>query len=453
MARFLKTQIICTLLSISVAVANAQNSQQTDDNLPMELMQGRMDNLLPIKGQRFRIDAEVEEITLLFFRDQGSAPLILIKPDGSKWYHSDYPLERVTWYTDPSFDMIKIIDPVPGPWQVAGRVDEENKAVIVSEVRFEAEPLPQQLFENERLKVEGTLYNGDTRVSTARFREAVLLDVLFVSSNNPDYDNFGAEPTRVAEFSDNGQGYDEVAGDGVFTGRYALRVVPGEYIPTYQLETPLYERSFEGEAVVVEKQPVRVDFVLAEERGADNFLTVELEQDLVKPTSVVVNGSVNYPNGEQRRFSVTDVNSFPHSIPLDNLTYGKHLVELTIFATSQKGREIELQFDNLSFISVEPIEQLTDAEQAQQNRQQVEREAELRRQQRAAEERQLMMNLIIVAVVNIVLVGLAIAVVWWKRRQKSPVYQQQKAAAAASKANKKAAKKLAKDNANKGKPD
>lgn len=444
LARFLIVLWVC-LVSAALPL-NAQ--QQTEQNQPMQLMDGPMDNMLPIEGQRFRIDADIEEITLLFFREPNSQPLILIKPDGSKWYDSDYPLERVTWYTDPNFDMIKIVDPEPGPWQVAGRVDKQNKAIIVSEVRFEAEPLPKQLFKNERLKVEGTLYNGTTPVSTARFRETVVLDVLFVSSNNPDFDNFGADPTRVAEFSDNGQGHDEQAGDGVFTGRFALDVVPGEYLPTYQLETPLYERSFEDEAVVVEHQPVTIDFQLAEERGADNGIEVSLDEKLVKPSSVAINGSVSYPNGEERRFSVTKIDSFPHVIPLDNLAYGKHLVELTVFATSNQGREFELQFNNLSFISVEPIAEPTAEELAQQARQEAARKAELERQQREAEEQQLIVNLIIVAAVNVVLIAGAISFVWWRRRSKrlnnDPATAQKNAEKAEQKAQKKAQKKAAK---------
>lgn len=441
-ARFLISVGLCGLLLAQPGYALQQDKQQQEKHQQaMQLMDSPMDNLLPIDGQRFRIDSGIEEITLLFFREPNSPPLILIKPDGSKWYDSDYPLERVTWYTDPKFDMIKIVDPEPGPWQVAGRVDKNNRAIIVSDVSFKADPLPQQLFENERLKVEGTLYNGNEPVTTSRFGETVILDVLFVSSNNPDYDNFGSEPSRVAEFSDDGQGYDEQAGDGTFTGRFKLDVVPGEYIPSYQLQTPLYERSFEDEAVVVEHQPITFDFNLAEQAGADNGLVVQLDEQLIIPSSVAINGSISYPNGEQRQFSVTKIDSYPHIIPLDNLTYGKHLIELNVFATSRQQREIELSFANLSFISVEPIPELTAEQRAQQARQEAAREAALQQQQRAAEEQQLFINLVIVIVINVLLISAAVFAVWWQRRKRNPAVAQKSAQKKVDKANKKAAKK------------
>lgn len=407
----------CWLIITSNAVAQQTSTSTSDDDQPMALIENSMDNLLPIEGQRFRIDNNVEEITLLFFRERNSSPLILIRPDGSKWYDSDYPVERVTWYTDPNFDMIKIDKPEPGPWQVAGRVDKNNKAVIVSDIRFVAETLPELLYEHEVIKVEGTLFNGDSPVSTSRFRETVLLDVLFVSSNNPDFDNFGAQPTRVAEFSDNGKGYDEEVGDGVFTGQFALHVVPGEYIPTYQLQTPLYERSFEDDKVVVERSPVEFTVETSEQRGDDNRLIVDIEPQLVRPNSIIVNGTVNYPNGEERRFSVTDMPGFPHTIALDNLAYGKHHINLSVFATTANGREIELKPPKMSFISVEPIPEPTAEELAEQARQEAVRNAEQERLQREKEQQQLVFNVIIVAVVNLMLIGLAVGLFGWRRRK------------------------------------
>ncbi|MGM0481607.1 MAG: TIGR03503 family protein [Pseudomonadota bacterium] len=410
--------LLTCLLPISSASQSQQNSEQQEQSA-MTLLDSPMDNTLPIKGQRFRIDNNVEEITLLFFREKGSDPLIVIRPDGSKWYDNDYPIEKVSWYTDPKFDMIKIKQPEPGPWQVAGRVDEKNKAVIVSEVRFRADALPQQVFQNEQLKVEGVLYNGDEPVETSRFGETVQLSVLFVSANDPDDENFGASPTRVAEFEDNGRDYDEQAGDGIFTGRFNLTLEPGKYLPVFELSTPLYERRQETEVVRVEPQPLQVNFVLAKERGKDNVLEVTVDKTLLKPQSVAINGSVQYPNGEQRRFSVTQLENFPYQIPLANLDYGKHRVDLEVFATSQQQREIKLLLNDLTFISVEPIAEPTAEELAAEARQQAAREAEQARQQRAAEEQQAMINLIIIIAINVILILAAVAFVWWKRRQKA----------------------------------
>ena len=69
------------------------------------------ENEIKLLNNRFRIDHEVEEITLLFFRAEGTAPVILVKPDGSKMYATQAKgIEggEYEWYDDLTYDIIKI---------------------------------------------------------------------------------------------------------------------------------------------------------------------------------------------------------------------------------------------------------------------------------------------------------------------------------------------------------
>lgn len=422
MARLLVLLLVLVSSSAAYAIQNFTNAEPKEQikKEAMSLIEGDITNKLPIKGQSFRIDDNVEEITLLFFREPGSKPLVLIKPDGSKWYDTRYPEDKVTWYTDPNFDIIRIKKPQPGPWQAAGRIDEENKALVISDIHFEAEPLPDPLFQHEELKVEGKLYNGDEVVETARFRQTVLLDVLFVSTNNPDFDNFGANPSRVAQFEDDGRGHDERAGDGIFTGFFNLDVEPGEWLATYEMTTPLYQRVFEFGPVEVE--PLPVEFKLIQSDGVDDNhqLRIHIDEARIDPNSLVINGETSFPNGEVRKFTLSQIQKFPHDVQIANLAFGKHLVDMDIFATTVEGREFEARISDFSFIAKEPPPpEPTAAELAQQQQLELERQRELARQEREAKQQQAMTNLIIIIVVNIVLIGLALFALWWfKFRQK-----------------------------------
>lgn len=53
-------------------------------------------NQIPLFDNRFRIDYEVEEITMVFFRKRGSPSIILVKPDGSKLTSST---QRIRMYS------------------------------------------------------------------------------------------------------------------------------------------------------------------------------------------------------------------------------------------------------------------------------------------------------------------------------------------------------------------
>lgn len=424
MARLIALLLVLISSSKVYAVQNFTDvdSKEETEKRAMSLIEGDITNKLPIKGQSFRIDENVDEITLLFFREPGSKPLVLIKPDGSKWYDARYPADKVTWYTDPNFDIIRIKEPQPGPWQAAGRIDEKNKALVISDIRFEAQPLPNPLFQYEELKVEGKLYNGDEVVETARFRQTVLLDVLFISTNNPDFDNFGANPVRVAQFEDNGRGHDERAGDGVFTGFFNLDVEPGEWLATYEMTTPLYQRVFEFGPVEVEPLPVEFNVIQSEAVDENHQLSIQADENWIDPQSVVINGETSFPNGEVRKFTVSQIETFPHNVEIANLAFGKHLVDLDIFATSVNGREFEARIDDFSFIAKEPPPpEPTAAERAQQQQIELERQREQARQEREAKQKQAMNNLMIIVVVNIVLIGLALFALWWFKFRKKKV--------------------------------
>jgi uncharacterized protein (TIGR03503 family) len=101
---------------------------------------------------RFRIDHMVDDVVLLIQRRYGSSPVVLVLPDGSKWYASRHP-EDVKWMDGITGDMIHIKHPMAGPWQLLGNVVEGSTIKMVSKLGIGVDPIPQPLFQGERLKV------------------------------------------------------------------------------------------------------------------------------------------------------------------------------------------------------------------------------------------------------------------------------------------------------------
>ncbi|WP_040502651.1 TIGR03503 family protein [Idiomarina xiamenensis] len=374
-------------------------------------------NQLPFEGKRFRIDYQVDDISLVFFRERNSAPIILVLPDGSKWYEAKHPLDKVTWYSDETFDMVNIKQPPPGPWQVVGTLSQQSKAMVVTDVQFHAEPLPPRVFRGEKLKTTGYLTNGDDAVETSAFEDAVRLDVLFVSSNNPEYSNFGVDPARVGSFTDDGKGLDEKPGDGVFTGEFNLRLEEGEYVPTYRVMTPLYNRSEEAQPIVVEASPVTMEIKQAENPQQDHQLQISVANDRLQADSIVLTGTTLFPNGERREFTTPAMQAPPYSIAIPNLAFGRYLVRAELFATTTDGREIQLKLDDFQFITREIAPQPSKEQLAEQKRQQQLAEQQALAEQRAAEEAAATRGIVIVVMVNLSILLAAIGFVVWRRRK------------------------------------
>lgn len=139
------------------------------------------------------------------------------------------------WYDDLTYDIIKIKNPMPGPWQAVGKILPESRILILTNIELEVEPLPELMFKGETIKLTGRLTNGGEPITAGQFRDVVTLDVDFVSTNDSQYDNYGAATARVAEFKDDGQGFDERPGDAVFTGEFKLDIPAGGWRPEFLL--------------------------------------------------------------------------------------------------------------------------------------------------------------------------------------------------------------------------
>ena len=307
-------------------------------------------NGIPYFDNRFHIDAELDEITLIFFRTAGSRPVILVQPDGKKIRASDYNQEKVKWYDDRTFDMINIIKPMPGPWQAVGNILPESKILIVSEIKIEIEPLPEVLLAGETLKVEGKLYNGQQNIEVPGFKEVVHLDVNFFSTNNPLYDNFGADALKLTSFKDDGYDLDEYARDNIYTGEFVLDFAPGEWQPVFVIKLPLVERELRQKTILVNKSPVTPSVKMSQNENTPHKLVLTIDPTNVDPSSLVFQGKVTFPDRQTNPFSIIeyeDIASRTKDIPYTEP--GIYRVNLSAFGRTITGREFRLVIPEFSF--------------------------------------------------------------------------------------------------------
>ena len=334
----------------------AQHGFAVLDDLPTK-------NQIPLFDNRFRVDDQVEEITLLLFRRRGSASVVLVKPDGSKIYFNTAEAQQVRWHDASSYDLIEIKNPMPGPWQVIGRLLPESRIMLLTEIKLHVDPLPANLMVGETIKINARLTNGDKPITAKDFSEVLALEVIFVSTNNAQFDNFGRGVVQVANFRDDGKGYDERARDGVFTGEFQLRFVAGEWTPKYVVRTPLYTREVEQAPVVLMPAPIVADITASpavddtqpEQQALEHQVLFRVTDDSVNAESVLLQGRVRYPNGEIEGFALNEPGSTPRELKLHNRGHGSYILEVSAFGTMRDGREFMLNLPEVSFVVNRPV--------------------------------------------------------------------------------------------------
>lgn len=338
---------IVSIACLSTPTVLAQEEQKTEVEY---YKQDNITNRIPYFDNRFKIDAELEEITLIFYREAGSPPIILVRPDGSKLRINNLPEDNsVDWFDDRTFDMITIRKPMPGPWQAIGQIKPDSKIMIVSDVSLSAEPLPEILLAGETLKVIAKVTNQEKVVNDPLFIPVVNLDIDFYSTNNSNYDNFGAEPVQIGSFRDDGYELDEYARDGTFTGEFTLEFAPGEWVPIYIVKMPMATRELRQQPVIVRANPITMNVDITLDKLGKHRLNIDIDDSFVKPDSLVFQGKITFPDRQTEPFSImegegkTRMKEFGYTEP------GVHRVNLNAFGETVNGREFRLVVPEFSF--------------------------------------------------------------------------------------------------------
>lgn len=350
----LQSSSVEDVTSVVVSASLESNSNAEADVSPLTQLGSEYHNSIELLQNRFRIDYNVEEITMVFFREFGSTPIVLVKPDGSKIFQATADGESIFWFDTSTYDMISIKKPDIGPWQAVGDILPNSRVMVISELALHADKLPDVIFSGEILKQTAYLTNNGVPIDYNAFRDVVELTVSLSSTNNPNYNNFGADSEVIATFQDDGKGMDEVPLDGVFTGQFNLAVADGEWIPTFDVSTPMYSREQVDPELMLLPNPISIEVDIDDGTGGYHILNVDAEREHVDISTLLVDGKVRYPNGDIQNFSITDMSDDVRVHEIVHFDFGIYRVKLTVFGNTLDGREFILDVPEYSFLVEEP---------------------------------------------------------------------------------------------------
>lgn len=352
---------LAVLLAMPVVAQESATSEASPaPTSPLTELGDEYENSIKLLQNRFRVDYNVKELTMVFFREYGSVPVVLVRPDGSKIFQGRNDKDKVVWHDDATYDMITIKNPVPGPWQAVGQVLPDSRVMVISDLELNAEPLPSTLFSGEILKSTAYLTNGGAAIDNHQFSDVVDLRIDFISTNNPDFDNFGAKDQEIARFEDNGRGMDERPYDGVFTGQFNLNIASGEWQPVFSVSTPMFSREQRSEPIVIHPNPVMISAELNGGGEGYHKLIIDVDRELVDITSLLIDGKIRFPNTDVQNFSITEGGSEAREHLIVAYEEGVFRVKLTAYGTTTDGRDFILDVPEYNFVAEAPEPEVID---------------------------------------------------------------------------------------------
>ncbi|MFW1321054.1 TIGR03503 family protein [Vibrio parahaemolyticus] len=389
------------------------------------------ESAMSLLDNRFRVDPTIEQITFLVYREQSSQPVVLVRPDGKKYYAwGSY--DNVRWYQEPSLDIISVDNPMPGPWQAVGKVTPKNNIRLISHLKLSTDVFPNRLYNGEALKFTARLTSDDKPLVLRDFLDRVNLRVTFtkfVENEDELIKEARPVPMIIGEFSDDGRGLDEQAGDGVFTVQLPIEVEPGKYRARITSGNGVFLRAQE-QVILVYPNPVSRTFIQSRSPEKPHQLVVSGEQGMIAPGSIAVNVEQNAPDGfitySQGQVSQDGMKT---TLNLDNdPELGKYSWRGEIFATdfaTQRALVFPIQEQTFSVVDEVDLEAARIAKEAELAEQ---RRIEMEKRIIAEREAERKRSMIIIAVGNVVILLIAIVawIVWRKlkaKRQAMPEMQ------------------------------
>ncbi|HBC3424650.1 TIGR03503 family protein [Vibrio parahaemolyticus] len=389
------------------------------------------ESAMSLLDNRFRVDPTIEQITFLVYREQSSQPVVLVRPDGKKYYAwGSY--DNVRWYQEPSLDIISVDNPMPGPWQAVGKVTPKNNIRLISHLKLSTDVFPNRLYNGEALKFTARLTSDDKPLVLRDFLDRVNLRVTFtkfVENEDELIKEARPVPMIIGEFSDDGRGLDEQAGDGVFTVQLSIEVEPGKYRARITSGNGVFLRAQE-QVILVYPNPVSRTFIQSRSPEKPHQLVVSGEQGMIAPGSIAVNIEQNAPDGfitySQGQVSLDGMKT---TLNLDNdPELGKYSWRGEIFATdfaTQRALVFPIQEQTFSVVDEVDLEAARIAKEAELAEQ---RRIEMEKRIIAEREAERKRSMIIIAVGNVVMLLIAIVawIVWRKlkaKRQAMPEMQ------------------------------
>lgn len=331
---------------------------------------------VPIKGNRFEIDDQVSELTVLAFRAEGGETA-LISPSRDRLSATRHP-DSITWRSEPGYDLITVKNPEAGTWRLKGVEDPDNRVVVVTDLQIEATRLPNTLSAGEQPEIEVWL--------TDHGRTVTRQDLLQVLSARAEIMRLGPQASEmpiasegqapVLEVGEAGTAPAQAAGPpGAAPERpdgLALTLEPGSghfaaRLDTQSLGTGSYTMKLVIDGGTFQRQtvkrfkiagaPIAVDYEEQLPSPDDPVARIKIritsEADLIKPDSLLGYLLLEAPGGDSSVVEIPDSAQLPLGIKIPVQAPGQYQIKAQLVATTLRDDSIvfrpEPQTLNLDF--------------------------------------------------------------------------------------------------------
>jgi uncharacterized protein (TIGR03503 family) len=287
---------------------------------------------VPLTDNKFKVDASIDEFTILVFRKAGSEKAKLLNPSQTVIEEGGGNTNAV-WFSDSGYDLITVKNPQAGEWGILADVDPDNRVMVVSDLKLRTPDIPNTMLANEVVNYAAALLQEGEIIDKSSFLELVEFKL---EVRSPD------GITEVISLNDRGQKGDPVQFDGEYATKLDVGNQPGTLEVNLIAESPTFERSRKY-GIQVAGDPFEVDTVISQSEDKSHQIILNVREDIVIPRSLFITAQITSPSGETLEQSVSAGTLKKRILNLENISSGgTYQVQFRSEGESQMNRKFFL---------------------------------------------------------------------------------------------------------------
>jgi len=288
---------------------------------------------VPLKDNRFTIDQQIEEFTLLVFKNKDSKPTVLEQPDGEN-YDGSADSERITWFETADYDLVTINSPMAGEWRLYADVDPDNRVLVVSNLKIKSTSLPNNLLANEKFVFNMRLLQDGEILAEADFMKLLSMEIEVRGADGKD---------ETFKLLDDGDGVDTLAADGIYSVELTTPPVKGIMQLSAWVDSPTFQR-MRQRASNVFTSPVTIQEVVSKDADVPHKLLFTPVNNVAKPDSLEIEVEAQLPDRQELTIQAELDKGYTRAIELPvTATGGVYWIQLNVTGETPAGRQFKVK--------------------------------------------------------------------------------------------------------------
>lgn len=138
--------------------------------------------MVPVKGNSFVIDSSIEELTIVATKSDPDTEIQIISPSGES-YSSSGKYSGIGWFVSENFDMITILKPLEGKWEILFSTGENNKAYVITDLKLQTDFDKMYAIFGEQMDVRIWLEREGARITEQQILDKIKV---YIELTGPD---------------------------------------------------------------------------------------------------------------------------------------------------------------------------------------------------------------------------------------------------------------------------